>query len=127
LTHPARAQARLAAALFALASLDVFAQKEVGQVIGAMMFAIVLGFLACIWVELSAGQGTTGQRFAVGVAFAFFDAILFFTFLRITMQVAIASGPSQTSSGAGPLILFCLAAWIVPGLRLWWLKRARRP
>ena len=91
MTHPARAQARLAAALFALASLDVFAQKEVGQVIGAMMFAIVLGFLACIWVELSAGQGTTGQRFAVGVAFAFFDAILFFTFLRITMQVAIAS------------------------------------
>ncbi len=98
------------------------------QVFGAIFLGVVAGFLACIVVELACGRGTWLVRAAIGAGFAIMDVLLYFVFLNITIQVGIATGPSTSSSGAGPLILVTLAAWVVPAARLWWLRsRAREP
>ena len=94
-----------------------------GQVFGAMFLAIVAGFVACIVVELAFGRGSAGQRAAIGVGFALLDAVLFLAFMQVVIRIGIASGPSQSASGPLPVVLFCLAAWIVPVWRAWWLKR----
>jgi hypothetical protein len=116
----------LFACLCALASFDAFADPY-AQAFAAIFFGIGAGFLACIVVELAAGRGGWLKRAAVGVAFTILDAAAYLVFINILITVAVASGPSTSASGPGPVILVTLAAWVVPALRLAWLLRTRRP
>jgi hypothetical protein len=78
-------------------------------------------------VELAWGRGAWPLRTALGVGFSILDLALYLAFVNITITVGVALGPPASSSGAGPLILFTLAAWVVPAARLWWLRRGPPP
>jgi hypothetical protein len=119
-----RGRTGFVACLCALASFDAFADPY-AQAFAGLFFVVGAGFLACIVVELAAGQGGWGKRAAVGMAFAILDAVTYVAFLNILITVSIAIGPSTSSSGPGPVILIALAAWVVPALRLYWLRKKR--
>ncbi len=97
------------------------------QAFAGLFFVVAGGFLACIVVELAAGSGGMFGRAAVGVGFAIADAVLFMVFLNLLIRASIGSPAPATSSGPLPVVLTALAAWVVPVLRLVWLKRKKRP
>jgi hypothetical protein len=121
-----RGRAALLAAGCALASLDARADPY-AQVWEMWFFAVAGGCLACIVVELAAGKTPWYVRLAIGVGFAILNIILYMVFLNVLIQVAVASGPSGSSSGNGTFILIMLAAWVVPVARLGWLLRKPPP
>jgi len=96
----------------ALASRDAFADPY-AQTFGMWFLAVAGGCVACVVVELAAGDARGFTRLAIGVAFAVLDAVLYLAFLGVLIRAA-------------PFFIWILAAWVVPAARLWWLLR-RRP
>lgn len=85
---------------------------------------VAAGFLACIAVELAFGKGGWPLRLALGLSLALVDFLLFFLFVGLVIKVGIATGPSRPDQGAGPVLLLAmLLPWVLPGARLWWLRR----
>ena len=103
----------LFACLCALASFNAFADPY-AQSFQAIFLAVGGGFLACIVVELAAGRGGWGRRAAIGVAFAILDVVVYLAILSILIK-------------AGPLMVWVLAAWVIPAARLYWLLDKRPP
>jgi len=115
---------RAAAALGAgLCAWSFEARADPYATVWATIFwGIATGCLACIVVELALGPGSWLRRAAVGIAFAFVNLFAYFIFAMMSIQVGVASGPSPTPSGYGPLIVATLVPWIFPVLRLTWLS-----
>jgi len=118
-----RFRAGIAAAL-CLVSPDVLADPY-GQVFGAIFLGVGLGLLACVVVELAYGGGPWAGRLAIGIAFAALNAIAYLVAIGVLIQLSIASGPSTSETGYGPVAVAILLAWILPAARLWALLRAK--
>lgn len=97
------------------------------QVWGVIFLGVGAGFLACIFVELASGRGPRLNRALIGIGLAILDIILYFVFVGIAIQAMVGSDPSKGLSGAGFVIVTILAAWVVPAVRLWWLRRGGPP
>jgi hypothetical protein len=100
--------------------MDPYAEAFAG-----LLLVVGTGFLACIVVELAAGQGSKMARAVVGLFFAIADLVAYVAFINVLLVSSRGSPPDATPSGEGPVILVALAAWVVPVLRLVWLRRKR--